>query len=182
MEEKEIWKDIKGFEGLYQISNMGNVKSLSRIKRNGRGYRTVPERILKPVDDSHGYLKVNLYKDGKRKTHKVHRLVAQAFCENQMGYNEVNHIDEDKTNNCAKNLEYCSRSYNCNYGTRNEKISKPILGIDRVTGLIVEFPSIMDAERKLGVAHGSIIKCCQGKLKSCGGFYWMYKNNNDDAE
>ena len=179
MEEKEIWKDIEGFEGMYQISNRGNVKSLNYNK-------TGKERILKPNKVSHGYLQVQLHQDGKAKNYYVHRLVAAAFCDNPHGFKEVNHIDEDKTNNCADNLEFCSKSYNNNYGTRNKRIaekrSKPVIAIDKRTGLILEFLSALEAEKETGINNGNIIKCCKGKLNSCGGFYWMYKNNNDTTE
>ena len=178
MEEKEIWKDITGYEGYYMVSNMGNVKSLN--------YRhTGKEGILKAGKDKDSYLQVNLWKDGKMKTYKVHQLVAQAFLSNPQGYKELNHRDEDKTNNCVENLEWCTSQYNKNYGTRNnrvaEKLSKPVIAIDKITGLIVEFPSAHEAERKLGINNGNIIRCCQGKLNSCGGFYWMFVND-DNAE
>ena len=170
--EKEIWKDIEDYEGRYQVSNMGNAKSLN-YRRTGK------ERILKTRKTSDGYLLVTLYKDGKMKTYYVHRLVATAFCENPEGYTEINHIDQDKTNNKVDNLEFCSRSYNINYGTRNkriaEKLGKPVIAIDKRTGLILEFPSALEAERETGIANGSIIQCCKGKRNSAGGFYWMYK-------
>ena len=155
MEEKEIWKDIEGFEGMYQVSNMGRVKSLERTVWNNRGYyRTLHEKIRKPVDNGYGYLQVKLHKD------------------------------EDKTNNNADNLEWCSRSYNCNYGTRSkkigEKLGKPVIAIDVRTGLKLEFVSSREAERETGISHGNIIQCCKGKLNSCGGFYWMYADA--DAE
>ena len=171
--EKEIWKDIEGFEGLYQVSNMGRVKSLGNGKSNNS-----KERILKPGKNSNGYLHVILYKDGIKKDYTVHQLVGNAFLSNPQGYKELNHRDEDKTNNNADNLEWCSRSYNLTYNDRakkaGKKISKPIFGIDRITGFVVEFPSIMEASRQLGIRQGHITECCQGKYKSCGGFYWMY--------
>ena len=202
MEEKEIWKDIVGFEGMYQISNMGRVKSVERTAwsgLNGGCYRTVPERILKAMKNSNGYLYVQLCKDGINKNYTVHQLVGNAFLSNPQDYKELNHRDEDKTNNCVNNLEWCSRSYNLTYNGRAKKAgeklrgrkqseehikkrSKSILGIDKVTGLIVEFPSAKEAEREMGIAQSNITKCCKGKLNSCGGFYWMYKNNNDDTE
>ena len=178
----EIWKDIEGFEGYYMVSNMGRVKSVERVKWNGRGYQKIPERIMKPQKGSNGYLQVQLCKDGIKKTPLVHQLVATAFCENPEGYTEINHKDEDKTNNNADNLEWCSRSYNCNYGTRNQKLSKPVIAIHKINGLILEFSSIMEAERETGIANQNICACCKDKKNSCGGFYWMYKNNNDDTE
>lgn len=181
MEEKEIWKDIKGFEGLYQISNMGNIKSLGNGKSNNS-----KERILKPGKNSNGYLHVILYKDGIKKDYTVHQLVGNAFLSNPQGYKELNHKDEDKTNNNADNLEWCSRSYNCSYNDKakkaGKKLRKPVIAIEKRTGLILEFASSIEAERETGIAHSSIIKCCKGKMNSAGNFYWMYKNNNDDAE
>ena len=190
----EIWKDITGYEGYYMVSNLGRVKSLERTVRCNRGYKTIHERILRTRKTRCGYIIVNLNQDGKMKTHYVHQLVATAFCENQMGYTEVNHINEDKSDNRAENIEWCSRSYNINYGTHNKRSaekrrndpnrSKPVIGVDKVTGLIVEFLSISEASRQLGINQGSLCSCLKGKLKSCGGFYWYYSNadNNDDAE
>ena len=166
--EKEIWKDIEGYEGLYKVSNIGRVKSLKYGK----------ERILKGSKDSNGYLQVSLYKEGKMKTYRVHRLVAEVFLENPENLPEVNHLSEDKTDNSLENLEWCTSQYNCNYGTRNkrmaEKLSKPVIAIDKITGLIVEFPSALEAERQTGIYQTNITQCCKGKHKSCGGFYWMY--------
>ena len=200
MEEKEIWKDIEGYEGLYEVSNYGRVKSLGNGKSTNKN--NCKERILKPRKNRYGYLQVGLYKEGKVKRPCIHRLVAEAFIPNTENLEQVNHIDEDKTNNCVENLEWCTREYNNNYGTRirriaeantgnpklskaltnHPKLSKPVIGIDKVSGLIVEFKSTYDAERITGTHHSDISKCCKGKLKSCGGFYWMYANVNDDTE
>ena len=176
MREEEIWKDIEGYEGYYMVSNMGNVKSVERTARIGNGYRTVHERILKPRKNNDGYPYVNLCKDGNVKTCTIHRLVAQAFIPNPQSLPQVNHIDENKENNHVDNLEFCDIVYNCNYGTRNQKISKPVIAIDKVTGLIVEFASVHEAERKLGIAHQNICACLKGRCKSCGGFQWYYTN------
>ena len=113
----EEWRDIKGYEGLYQVSSLGRVKSLKDSHDNYR------EKILKP-GNVRGYLHVNLYKDTKRKTYRIHRLVAEAFISNPNNYEEVNHKDEDKTNNCVSNLEWCTREYNMSYGTINKRISE----------------------------------------------------------
>ena len=170
MEEKEIWKDIEGFEGMYQVSNMGNVKSLN-YNHTGK------EKILKGRDTGIGYLQLHLYKDGKRKNYFVHQLVATAFCENQEEYTEVNHINEDKSDNRADNLEWCSRQYNVEYSK-----AKAIIGINKISRLILEFPSLMEAERMTGIPHQNICACLKGKRNSAGNYYWMYANNNDDTE
>ena len=189
----EIWKDIEGYEGLYQVSNMGRVKSLERtVWDKGGFYKTVAERILKVGKGGKGYSQVILCKEGKGKSYKIHRLVASAFCENPSGYNEVNHKDENKENNRADNLEWCSRSYNCSYNDRAKKAgkklrnnpnqSKPILGVDKVTGLILEFPSINEAVRQLRIKQSHIWECCNGRRNSAGGFYWLYAEQDDDTE
>lgn len=158
---EEIYKDIEGYAGLYQISNHGNVKS----------FHTSKEKILKPVKDKDGYLFVGLYKQGKHKKHyKVHRLVAKAFIENPDNLPVVNHKDEDKTNNKVDNLEYCTAEYNINYGTRNQRISKRVLCIE--TGKI--YQSGKQVERELGFFSSYISSACNGKLKQAYGYTWRY--------
>ena len=187
---REEWRPLEGWERLYEISNRGDVKSVERTVRNGKGYRIVAERILKASKNSGGYLQVHLSKDGKGKFYLVHRLVAEVFLDNPMGYTEVNHLDEDKTNNCADNLEWCSRSYNLSYNDRakkagkkaGKKLSKPVIAIDVRTGLIIEFASAQEASRQIGINHGNICACCNGKRNSAGNFYWMYANVTDDAD
>ena len=112
MIQDEVWKDIEGYEGLYQVSTCGNVKSLPKVRRNGTGTYIQKERLLKPSNTSTGYKKVELYKDGKRKSFKVHRLVAIAFIPNPDNKPEVNHIDGNKINNNIDNLEWVTSSEN----------------------------------------------------------------------
>lgn len=157
----EEWKDISGYEGLYEVSNLG------RVRRNGK--------ILKPLKDS-GYLRAHLSKNGIAKKVLIHRLVAFAFIPNPNNYPEINHKDEDKTNNTVENLEWCSREYNINYGTRNERVSKPVLQYDRLGNFIREWPSGLKAEEELGINNGNISSCCSGKVKTAGGFVWRFKN------
>ena len=195
----EIWKDIAGFEGKYQVSNTGKVKSLERTVWNGKGYYKIPEKILEGYDNGYGYLCVKLCKEGKRKQYRINRLVAQAFLENPQNLPEVNHKDENKYNNCVENLEYCNRSYNINYGTGNKrrakklaekvaeelrndlKRSKPVIGINKVSGLILEFPSLMEAERQTGIANSNICACLKGRYKSAGGYTWHYAESEEVA-
>ena len=117
MTEEEIWCPIRGYEGIYEVSDQGRVKSIGYGK----------ERILRPVRNNNGYLLVGLRKNREQKWYLVHRLVAQAFIPNPDNLPQVNHKDENKTNNSVQNLEWCDRKYNCNYGTRNQRISKPVL-------------------------------------------------------
>lgn len=132
---QEIWKEIKGYEKYYLISNKGQIKSKARIRNNQYSNKDV---ILKQTDDGHGYLQVTLIKENKRKTYKVHRLVAETFLDknsfkflenenvNEIDKNklQVNHIKEfEKHNNNVDNLEWCTRKYNTNYGTRNERVN-----------------------------------------------------------
>lgn len=164
---EEIWKDIEDYKGKYQISNLGRVKSLNYSN-------TGKEGIINAKDNSKGYLRVRLYKDGKRKNYRVNRLVAQTFLPNPSNLPEVNHIDQDKHNNCVDNLEWCTTQYNVEYSQ-----GKAVIGISKVSGLILEFPSIREAEKQMGISHSHICECCKGKRKSAKGFYWHYANSEE---
>lgn len=119
----EIFKPIKGYEGLYEVSSLGRVKSLPKYHHTRFSGYTKKEKILKCRTDSYGYQMVILCKDKKQKNYLVHRLVANTFLENPYNYDSINHKDENKLNNCVENLEFCNRNYNNNYGTRNKRIS-----------------------------------------------------------
>lgn len=175
--KNEIWKDIVGYEGKYQVSNLGNVKSLN-YHRSGR------EQILKPRTDGCGYQQIVLYKSGNHKTYGIHRLVAIAFLENSENLPEVNHKDEDKTNNAVTNLEWCDRKQNCNYGSRNKrsgesltnhpKTSKKVLQF-RLDGTLIKiWPSVMEVQRQTGWCQGGISMCCRGECKTAYGYIWQY--------
>ena len=156
----ETWKSIAGYEGIYEVSDQGRVKSLKYGK----------ERILKPRKDSCGYLQVNLCKDGQKKMSLVHRLVSEAFIPNPNNLETVNHKDEVKTNNVASNLEWMSRVDNKRYSA-----NKSVKMFDKSTGeLLATFPSLMEAERVTGIDNRNISKCCMGKYKSSGGYIWRY--------
>ena len=126
---KEIWKDIKDYEGLYQISNLGNVRSLDRVVER-HGLTNLPGRMMKTVIHSNGYVVISLSKNGKRISYFVHRLVAEAFIPNPNNYPLLNHKNEIKNDNRVENIEWCDYKYNVNYGTsiarRTEKFKKKI--------------------------------------------------------
>lgn len=168
MKNNEIWKDVVGYEGLYKVSDKGRVKSLKFGK----------VKILKPVRDTCGYLRVNLCKNGLKKTYYVHHLTAQSFIPNPNNLPEINHRDEDKTNNKVENLEWCTAKYNANFGTRNqrqaEKVSKPVLQFTKSGEFVKGWKSATDVERNLGYSQGNISACCLGKRKSANGFIWKY--------
>ena len=162
---KEIWKDIVGYEGLYKVSNLGNIYSY-KLGRN-----------IKTQKTTRGYLQAHLSKDGKRKYIHVHQLVASHFIFFVPQYNikyEVNHIDEDKLNNRVENLEYITHIKNNNYGTRNNRVSKtmgtPVRCIE--TGII--YHSIEEARRQTNVCANDISKCCKGIRKSAKKLHWEY--------
>lgn len=165
----EEWKDIKDYEGIYQVSNLGRVKSLKYGK----------EKILKLKTRGYGYKAVILCKDNVKKPYYVHRLVAIAFIPNPDNLPCVNHIDEDKNNNHIENLEWCNRKYNTNYGTRNKRQSEKMKGkytgnhhpkSRKVKCITTDevFTTIKEACEKYNVKQPSITACCRGKLKSAG--------------
>ena len=184
IQDLEVWKDIKGYEGLYQVSNLGRVKSLERIiiKKNGKK-QTIRERILKPKTEWNGYLRITLANgSGKKKSFFVHRIVCEAFHENPEDKPCVNHIDENKTNNVASNLEWCTVTENINHGTRNARVgeavakalSKPVGQYTLDGKLIKIWQSTIEVERRLGFAQGNISKVAQGKQKTAYGYVWKY--------
>lgn len=134
---QEIWKDIEGYEGFYQVSNKGRIKSLDRLVRSKCGSTQLKRgKVLKPQNTRDGYLQVTLSKYSKLKTYKIHQLVGKAFLLNPNNYVEINHKDENTLNNDFRNLEWCSRSYNNNYGNRNLKCSLAVKGVKRPQSVI----------------------------------------------
>lgn len=168
----EIWKNIEGYPN-YMVSNMGRVKSLNYN-------RTGEEKIMKGIKNNRGYLYVQLYKEGKQKNYLIHRLVASAFIPNPGNLSEINHINEDKTNNQFTNLEWCNRIYNLNYGTHNERMAKskykPVLQFSKTDEFIKKWDSVSEASRVLGINQGDISSCLKGKYKSAGNYVWIYAN------
>ena len=180
----EIWKDIAGYEGLYQVSNLGRVKSLERYKDNNGGLVKMPEKIMRIAVDTIGYNIICLTKKGKRKTHKIHRLVANAFVPNPQNKREVNHKDGDKHNNADSNLEWTTRLENIRHAydtglnggehSRNNSASKAVKQHDKNMKLIATYKSMQEASRMTGVCQGNISCCCVGKRAMAGGFIWKY--------
>lgn len=164
---KEVWKDIEGYEGLYQISNLGRVK------------RVTTGRILKGGKDKDGYLMVKLYKNNIRSNKKIHRLVAEAFIPNPENKPQVNHADENKTNNSLDNLEWMTAKENINHGTHNERVSKtmsiPIIATNLKTGESQEFYGASECARQLGLYQQHISAVLKGILKQTKGFTFKYK-------
>lgn len=162
-----IWKDVKGYEGLYKVNQHGDVMSNAR---RGNRYGT---HIMKPQDDGHGYRQLCLSKNGKQKSVRIHRLVAEAFVPNPNGYTEVNHIDEDRWNCDASNLEWCSRKYNVSYGTRTAKTSSKVGMYSQDMELINVYGSIREACRANNFnTPGNISNVLKGKAATAYGYVW----------
>lgn len=196
----EIWKDIKDYEGLYQVSNLGRVKSLERNVpfTNRWGQRIAhlqKERILKAKKQFNGYLALALSKDGKHKTYLVHRLVAETFILKTDNQLQVDHINGDKTDNRVDNLRWCTAKENClnplwvekskNVSEETRKKlsdkakhshNKPVLQFDLHGNFVQEWPSVAEAQRQLGFNRSNICDCLKGRHKIAYGYIWKYKN------
>lgn len=179
---EEIWKDIEGYEGLYQVSSLGRVRSCERIvKRKDYGDVLRPQQILKQYDNGTGYLRVVLYDNRhKSKKHYIHRLVAEVFVKNPLCLPNINHKDENKHNNNASNLEWCTQKYNINYGTRTDRMrisqGLPVVGTNIISGEKVFLRCIADA-KKIGLNPVVISRCCKGNGKTSGGYKWEYQSD-----
>lgn len=185
----EQWDDIEGFEGRYQVSSFGNVRSLNFHRQHHC-------RLLKPYVTTCGYLAIILRVEGRKITLYVHRLVAKSFLSNPDNLPEIDHIDTDKKNNRIDNLRWVSHKENQNNPISREKMirnnvktglgrigrmhprSKPVLQCDKSGNVIKEWESLNLAATTLGLSQGNIHCCCTGKGKhSCGGYVWKFKNN-----
>ena len=168
---KEEWKTVL-YDGItydnYEVSNLGRVRSLN--------YKSTGEmKILKYGTDKNGYLKVNLSKNGRVRTIKVHRLVALLFVPNSdETKTEVNHIDENKENNSATNLEWCNRKENINHGTRTERQAKSKGKSVKCVETGEIFSSMAEAAREKNVTHTNVYKCCHGQQQTTGGYHWEF--------
>lgn len=181
---EEIWKDIKDFEGLYQVSNMGRVKSLARvILRNNGKKQTFKEKIIKQATNKQGYYQISLWKNGIEKRYLLHRLIAEHFIPNPENKPCIDHINTDPTDNRIENLRWCTYKENNNNPLtvkhrskpRNWKIkgfehwkSKPVVQLTKKGELLKIYPNAFSAE----VYH--INRCCDGERKTAGGYKWQY--------
>lgn len=192
---EEVWKDITGYEGLYQVSNMGRVKTLEKRIRVHNGFRVQQELIIKPILQKSGYAHVGLWKNSICRQNRLHRLVAEAFCTNDAPHKkkQVNHINEDKLDNRACNLEWVTAQQNTLHGSclkrraRTKNSSKEILQCSFDGKVLRTFPN----ERQATLyctgknAHGEIRKVCLGKQLTAFGYKWRYVKKEvmpNDAE
>ena len=171
----EIWKSIIGYEGLYEVSDWGRVRSLgvwANVKSGSKRWRK--GRVLKPQKYTNGYLFIALSKNNVVKGYSIHRLVAQAFLPNPDNLPCVNHKDKNKLNNRVENLEWCTYEYNNNYQDHNEHISKKLYQYTQDDKLCGMWPSVMECERRTGWSRGSISSCCNGQRNKHKGYKWSY--------
>jgi len=203
------WKDIIGYEGLYQVSNLGQVRSISRTVYEHNGKRkSLKGQVLKLSPTTNGYLNVALSINSIRKSIMVHRLVAIHFIPNPNNHSDVNHKDECKTNNHADNLEWCSHRYNVNYGTMLKRrtatvkksgifkgsnnysygrkgglsaVAKPVLQVSSTGEIINEFSSVIEAATQFNLNPSLITGVCRGRKKTCGSYYWRYKHSQQNS-
>lgn len=174
----EEWKPVVGYEGYYEVSNIGNVRTVERMISDTRCCRYVrPSVVMRPFVDRKGRLRFILTKDKCRKISSAHRLVAMAFIPNPDNLPEVNHKDENPKNNRVENLEWCTSEYNRLYGTHIERISQKnwvqVIGTDK-DGNEYRFASMKEAAEKTGARQENISHCCRGVHHTAGGYRWRY--------
>lgn len=181
-EKFEIWKNVVAYDGLYEVSNFGRVRSLDRYVRHSRSKNNdlvlKKGKILNEKDNGHGYKSVHLTVNRQTEDKYIHRLVAQAFLDNPNNCPEVNHKDENKSNNCLDNLEWCTSKYNDLYGNHTKNTSKPVEMFDLQMNFIDEFKSATEAERITGIR--GIGAVCNGKRHTAGGYIWKHKNDTKE--
>ena len=178
---KEIWKDIPGYDGVYQVSSFGKIRNSKML-------------ILKQNTIKGNYKRISLHKNKKIKNYLVHRLVGEVFIPNPLNKKEINHKDFDPTNNCVDNLEWVTSSENSKYSydysknqckreiNRNfckEKFSKEVLQFDKNNNFIKKWSSIHQINNKLGYSVSNISRCCRNEQKLANGYIWKYADRGD---
>ena len=186
---QEIWKDIKGYESCYQVSNFGRVRSITRKVKTFHGVRTSKGQLLKPLKTNTGYYRIDLKQNQKDKYMLIHRLVAETFIPNPNNYPVVNHIDGDITNNKSSNLEWCTQSHNIKEAFRlgRAKVYKhhyidgtlpctpiKVLQFSNQNTFIKKYSSIKEASQKTNTSSKGISRCCRNLQKTANNFYWRY--------
>ena len=172
------WKNIPGYDGAYQVSDQGQIRSVDRMvtmimkETLCRSFR--PGHVISPSMTKCGYFGVSLYKGGKGVHHLVHRLVASAFVPNPLGLPQVNHLDENKGNNTASNLEWCTAKENSSYGTRPKRLQTRVAMFTTNGYKVREFESVRDAASFVRCDYTSIVHCCRGEQKTAKGYVWKY--------
>ena len=167
----EVWKDVQGYEGLYKVSNLGKVK---RLFKSGK------ENVLSGRADKDGYIEVILSKNQKKKTCRLHRLVALAFIPNPNGKKEVNHKDKNKQNNSVDNLEWVTTAENIrhSFAMGRNMYKRAIVQYTKAMEIVAHWESIREASRNLKIATSGIVGCCGGHLQTSGGFIWRYEGGD----
>ena len=186
---EEIWKDIAGYEGKYQVSDLGRVRSLDRYQqrtdhRSGKQYETFKKgSMITQHQGNNGYMRAKIFdKDGQKKMALVHRLVAEAFIPNPQNLPQVNHKDENKTDNRAENLEWCTGSYNVTYNDLHTRRynngggrrKRPVEQLTMDGQFVARFDSVTEAAEAVGASVAHIWNTCDGRQKSSCGYRWRY--------
>jgi len=191
---QEIWKDVNGYEGLYQVSNLGRVKRLSRTIRHSEGNTSlIKGKLISPKTEKDGYVRVSLSNSGRKKTHNIHRLVCFSFIKNPNNKPDVNHINGIKSDNSLSNLEWCTKSENMRhaiesglhtqigkshhrYGKHGSEnpCSKPVVRYDLDMNFISRYDNIKIASESLGIFAQNISATCRGNQNTAGGFKWRH--------
>jgi len=174
---KSCWRPVSGYEGFYEVSSLGKIRSVERDVPypEGRSSRKLASKIIRPSSDKDGYLGVSLYKNGISRTYKVHRLVASAFIPNPENFPDVNHKNEIKDDNRVENLEWCTREYNVNYGDRNKKASEVLTRYVyqrfTVDGKYIDTLKYQDIVNE-GFDYGLVAKASTGEFRTAYGLIW----------